>query len=454
MNMKKTILLAALSLAVLSCNKRRTDPPTPEPTPPPTPVVTKVTVKNNFEPKAYFQSGKAESAVQADPTRSIPKGVLLPNSNATENSATIEFYANENSYLGFVTMYGWSADFFFAPDADTSNTTTLGLGIPLYENGTPRGATPLDVTSEIKLYDNGTSMDAISTNGGITTRTAESPLKNITEYTGSLLGTGTTVSSLIKAELSYDSATNKFKLTITNLSASSTSNATPLSPIFWAVLQKGATDAASSPALFKLNERSSAEITEVAEIGGSGGKMEARLNAQTGIYTGISPVLVVVYDKSVTKPLFTDGQNDAGKGLADIAEAGMEATLKTFLDGGGITGVKRTYVLVGTPRSPIFPGQEVSADISATSDDRIALVTMYGLSTDWFYGIQDFEPKKGSLNLTELYDCGTKKDEFPGATRERARREAETKAITKISLQKSQNGFTDIPDAKLSVTFE
>lgn len=414
--------------------------------------VSKITVKNTFEKKDYLQSGIASS--QVVDRAPIPNGVLVPNNVAADNSVTIEFFGNENSYLDFVTMYGWSTDFFFAPDADTANAKTLGLGIPLYEKGMPRGEkAPVDVTAEIKVYDNGTKVNQTTTgpveNGPAENKGFANPVadesKNI-ELAKDAANKVIAAAGILKAELNYNKATNMFALTVTNVSENNMNNKTPLSPVFWAVLQKGDTPETTSAPLFALNAPSTPGITDLAQTGGAGGEMASELSAKTGVYTPISPVLVVVYDNTLSAPVFTEGQPDQGQGLANIAQMGDASMLQTYFD--QLPGVTQTYLLGS---APIFPGEEVSSEVTVTSKEKLAIVTMYGFSTDWFFGVQDLKAKKGTFTLDALYDSGTQKNQFPGVVAKA--RESESEAISAIAPDKATNGFADIPASKVVVTF-
>ncbi len=87
-------------------------------------------------------------------------------------STTITFYAAKGEALTFATMYGWSNDLFFAP---------ANPGITVYDaNGNPIEG---DVSSQVKLWDNGTRMNQKP--GSAVTHPGTADSQNITEVKGS-----------------------------------------------------------------------------------------------------------------------------------------------------------------------------------------------------------------------------------------------------------------------------
>src|SRR5690606_36890611 len=67
----------------------------------------------------------------------------------------------------------------------------------------------------------------------------------------------------------------------------------------------------------------------------------------------------------------------------------------------------------------IGPGGQEMAMVKGETGDKIAFVTMFGYSNDWFYANTEelvLGSTKGDLiGKTDLYDNGTAMDQFPGA---------------------------------------
>jgi hypothetical protein len=119
-----------------------------------------ITIENVLNSKPLVETGTFKG------TGTPP--VILPG-----QSVSFSFSAAKNQRLTFATMYGWSNDLFFAP---------ANPGIQLYkDDGTPITG---DVSSNIKLWDNGTRMNkapgATLTHPGV----AETSPKNIKEVSG------------------------------------------------------------------------------------------------------------------------------------------------------------------------------------------------------------------------------------------------------------------------------
>lgn len=80
---------------------------------------------------------------------------------------------------------------------------------------------------------------------------------------------------------------------------------------------------------YKAGEKSNPEITAIAESGNNA-SLASKTKSNTGIITGLSPVLVVVY-KGDTNPIYKVGAKDMGMGLKDIAQKGDATKLKDAL---------------------------------------------------------------------------------------------------------------------------
>ena len=173
-------------------------------------------------------------------------------------------------------------------------------------------------------------------------------------------------------------------------------------------------------------------MTDIAQMGKID-KLKMKVEANTGIITGISPVLVVVY-QGEKNPIYELGKNDPGMGLKDLAQKGNASKLQESLK--KMKGVKGIYI-AGT--APVGPGQKVMTQYKAGDGDKLAFVTMFGFSNDWFYANEQALSAKLSgdiTNKTALFDSGTGVDQYPGAGNRQAlfggTPQAENKPISKV----------------------
>ncbi len=325
-------------------------------------------------------------------------------------SVSFSFYAAKNQTLTFATMYGWSNDLFFAPE---------NPGIKLYmEDGTPITG---DVSPQIKLWDNGTRENQMPGMSVTHPGTAEASTKNITEVNGmdEYGNTYLPASQLMKLSLAYNGNSN-FTLTITNNSGG-TANETPFSPGVWAISYVAGGNQLLPNAIYTAGQPTANGLTNIAESGDNS-VLNTYLTSKTGIFTPLSPVLVVVYSGD-ENPFFKTGENDRGEGLKELAQRGNADILAAALM--DKPNVKNVYVLREPATTVLLPkingadGGKVSQQLSFTNGDRIAIATMYGFSNDWFFatkgnGVDAME--KGDISTAiGLYDNGTAIDQFPGA---------------------------------------
>lgn len=364
--MKKLFLMPVIALAssaiVQSCKKDDMTMSQPQ--------MGMFTVENVTEVKDFVQSGTFKGA--GNPP------VIFPG-----ESVSIKFNAGRGQHLAFATMYGASKDCFFAPE---------NPGLKLYDD---QGmAMTGDVSAQIKLWDNG-SKDNIS-------GAAES--NNIS------LVPGINAASLMKLDLAYDVEKSEFTLTIQNTSGGS-SNETPFSPGVWAVSNTLGGNLLNKMPFFEAGKMSNPEITQIAETGNNEpAAMKAMTN--TGIITGLSPVVVVVYSGN-ENPIFKVGEKDRANGLKEVAQTGNATKLKASLS--ALDNVKEVYVL---GNAPIAPGAKEMANIKGEPGDKVAYVTMFGYSNDWFYANSPelMLSTKGNLtSKTVLFDDGTAMNQYPGA---------------------------------------
>ncbi|SDI64064.1 spondin domain-containing protein [Chryseobacterium jejuense] len=352
-----------------------------------------ITFENVVIPKDFVESGSFQG------TGAAP--VILPG-----QSVAIKFSAGKAQSLMFATMYGASKDWFFASKQP---------GIKLFtDNGT---AIIGDVSSSVLLWDNGTKDNA-----------GQSESKPIAQVPN------VNAPQLMKLNLDYNEMTSEFTLTITNTSGG-TANETPFSPGVWAVSNYNGAQLLNSVPFFTPNSLSNPEITDIAQMGNID-KMKVKLNANTGIMTGLSPALVVVY-RGDKNPVYELGKMDTGMGLKDIAQFGNVSKLQNSLQ--SFPGIKGIYV---AGNAPVPPGNKIMTSFKADPGDKIAYVTMFGFSNDWFYANEtsiDATVKGDLSSKTALFDSGTGVDQYPGAGNRQAlfggTPQSETMVISKVGTQ-------------------
>jgi hypothetical protein len=323
-------------------------------------------------------------------------------------STSITFSAAKGEALTFATMYGWSNDLFFAP---------ANPGIAVYDaQGMPIEG---DVSSQIKLWDNGTRVNQAP--GSTVTHPGVAESKNIAEVKGvdAQGNTYLAASSLMKATLKYN-GNSTFTLTLENISGG-TANQTPFSPGVWAVSYIVGGTLLNPHPLYVEGQPTANGLTSIAEAGNNG-PLSTYIQGITGIFTPLSPVLVVIYN-GIDNPIYKTGELDRGQGLAPLAQKGNADTLAAYLK--GKPGVKAVYVLPVPETKVLLPvingqaGGQVSQEISVNKGDRLAIATMYGFSNDWFFASMGSGIDATSMgdisNTIGLYDDGTAVEQFPGA---------------------------------------
>jgi hypothetical protein len=383
--------------------------------------------KDHDMPPAMPYTFKVENVLDVKPLveSGTFKGMGTPPLILPGQSVSFSFSAGKGQAVSFATMYGWSNDMFFAP---------ANPGIALYDDkGDPVQG---DVSAQVKLWDNGSKINQQPGKDNPHNSADENGV--ITEINGkdaqghSFLP----ASQLVKAVLQYNAATSMFTLTLTNTSGGTT-NETPLSPGVWAISNFLGGALLTKTPLFEAGKPTANGVQPLAEMGNNT-VLAAYATANTKVATGLSPVVVVVYEGNI-KPIFTAGQKDPGNGLAMIAQEGKQADLVAAL--GKMAGVKQVYVLNPSDK-PITPGNSAEMQIKAQAGDRIAFATMFGNSNDWFYAFDDMGiPAGESGDLTakvKLWDDGTEVNEYPGAGNHQAAfnpglKNAEDKAIGELN---------------------
>ncbi|GAD06617.1 hypothetical protein HQ45_01455 [Porphyromonas crevioricanis] len=362
-----TIALASMTF-VVSCKKND------EMKAPMTGDMRTFTVENIVTPKLFVQSGTFKGVG----SKEINLPIILPG-----QSVDFKFKAGKGQALMFVTMYGKSKDWFFASQQP---------GINLFDK--QGRAIQGDVSSQVRLWDNGTKND----------QTGDVESKPIMQVPG------VDASKLMNLKLAYEEKTSEFTLTIMNTSAD-TPNETPFSPGVWAVSNFDGSKLLAEKPFFTPNEKSNPEITNIAQMGNID-KLKEKVEANTGIITGISPVFLVVY-RGDKNPIYQLGEKDPGLGLKNLSQAGDVSKLMKNLK--AMKGVKGIYV---AGNAPIGPGKMAMVQYKAEEGDMLAYATMFGFSNDWFYANEQAVLALSNGNVTKstaLFDSGTGVDQFPGA---------------------------------------
>lgn len=384
----KTLALAAIPLVCASCHKDHDSHPG---------IDTTLTVENVLDSRPLVESGTFQQSGSSP--------LIMPG-----QSVSFQFSAAKGQAISFATMYGWSNDLFFAP---------ANPGIKLYQDdGTPVEG---DVSSDIKLWDNGTRINQPPGPKVGHPGAAEAMPGNIMEVNGTDAqgNTYAPASSLLKASLHYE-GNSTFTLTIMNASGA-TSNPTPFSPGVWTISYIAGGTLLNPNPLYESGKPSANGLTSIAEMGDNS-VLSAYLQTQTGIFTPLSPVLVVVYH-GISNPIYTVGEKDPGKGLTALAQKGDASTLAAYLK--TLKGVRSVYVLPAASSTVLLPmiggqaGSSVSQQLTVSQGDKIAIATMYGFSNDWFFaskGDGTDATQKGDISSSiGLFDDGTAVNQFPGA---------------------------------------
>jgi len=330
--------------------------------------------------------------------------------------------AGRKQKLFFATMLGATNDVFFAPS---------GEGIPLYlDNGTPITA---DVTAQVYLWDAGTEINEepfvglntvtkqVTTNtGAIDTNTKVRKVSTVTE---GFVYAYPAVASLIKVTVTHTTGT-LFDVTIDDLSTAAlttgdlVSHPVPLSPGVWTV-------SSGTNVLFADQMPVPPHGLEALAEDGKPATLATYLAANAGITYPASPGVWLLHE-SGTKPLFTAGAADLGKGLEAVAEDGNPSLLganRTSLEGYRDGAVFNTPVGATAP-GPIVPGSKYQFTFTASPGDSLSFASMLAATNDVFLGPQDsgiplFDANGVALtgdisDRVYLWDAGTEANEKPG----------------------------------------
>jgi len=371
-----------------------------------------VTLENVAPTKQYTSAGVFDT-----PVGDLAAGPATPGKTY---KFTVD--AGRKQKLFFATMLAATNDLFLAPNGD---------GIPLYlDNGTPITA---DVTAQVYLWDAGTELNEepfIGSNtvtNQLTVNTgavdSNTKVRKIGTVTEGFVFAYPPVASLVKVTVTHTTGT-LFDVTIDDLSTAAlttgdlVSHPVPLSPGVWTV--------SSAPnALFTDQAPAPAHGLEALAEDGKPAVLATYLADNAGITYPASPGAWLLHETG-TKPLFTAGAADLGKGLEAIAEDGNPAVLGAnlaSLDGYLAGGVFDTPV-GATTAGPIVPGSKYQFKFDASPGDSLSFASMLAATNDVFLGPKDsgiplFDQNGAALtgdvsDQVYLWDAGTEGNEEPG----------------------------------------
>ena len=371
-----------------------------------------VTLENVAPTKLFTSSG-----VFNTPVGDLSAGAATPGKTY---KFTVD--AGRKQKLFFATMLAATNDLFFAPSGD---------GIPLYlDNGTPITA---DVTSQVYLWDAGTELNEEPFLGPNTVTKQAAPntgpadtnsnVRKIADVTEGFIFAYPAVASMLKVTVTHTTGT-LFDITIDDLVGASltasdaVSHPLPISPGVWVM-------SASANALFTAGMAAPAHGLESLAEDGNPATLGTYAATTSGITYPASPGAWLLH-KTGSKPLFTAGVADYGKGIEAVAEDGNAAPLGASLSSldGYISGaIFNTPVGAVTP-GPILPGSQYSFTFDASPGDSLSFASMLAATNDVFFapldsGIPLFDtdnaPTTGDVsNQIYLWDAGTEGNEEPG----------------------------------------
>jgi hypothetical protein len=462
--------------------------------------------------QAPRQAGPATGPADPDPmVRTVPRfpvgqagmGATLPG-----KSLSWEFTpptGGKTAKLAFVTMFGQSNDWFFAPDTD---------GIALWdEQGQPITG---DITSKIHLWDAGTEMDETpfaGPNQGPRQAGPNTGEKDADENVRRVMDTAFSTEHFFTAKLEAMDG-GSFRITLDVREDSKT----PISPAVYQVfcgrhaffvpgspdmgmgLEKIAEDGnagvlAGNMAGYDFGRASGNIRVTITSLGE--GRFEARIMAEssgvtpvapgtysvhagssplftpgkmapegleslaedanpavhlaylakaTGVYSPFSPVVWVVTDRK--NVLFLENMADSGKGLERLAEDGNPSDLAAYLKSLGLQA--------GTVgMAPFANGAEASFEVMAEPGEALHFATMFGQSNDAFFApggngialFQDGSLRSGDVTgEISLWDAGTEMNEALGAGPNQApRQSAPNTGATEGGKVKMIDGMAEFP---------
>jgi hypothetical protein len=371
-----------------------------------------VTIENVAATRAFTSSGVFNT----------PVGAASPGAATPGNKYQFRVEAGRKQRLSFATMLAATNDLFFAPG---------GGGIALYDtDGAPISG---DVTAQVKLWDLGTEINEEPGVGPntVTNQPAANtgpdehgPVVDIHDATDGVPFAYPAVADVLKVSVAYLSGTT-FEITLENVSAPSGALHTslgdrvaPISPGVW-VVNNGVDP------LFTAGMPDRGKGLEAIAEDGNPSALGAFAASMSGITYPASPGVWVVHG-SGSKPLFSAGQADYGKGLEAIAEDGNPSTLGASLTSlaGVLAGGVFNMPLGASAPGPILPSATYQFSFSASPGASFSFASMLAATNDVFFaprdeGIPLFDasgaPLTGDVSAQlSLWDDGSEVNERPG----------------------------------------
>jgi hypothetical protein len=355
-------------------------------------------------------------------------GGAAPGPLAPGDAYEFSFTAGRGQKLSFASMLGQSNDWIFA---------TPPGGLELYQNGYPISG---DVTASVSLWDVGTEADeepgvgahtgpnqasAVDGPGAPDSNPSVRRVMPLTRLANGTSFNVPPVASMIRVSIRSEVVARRFTVRIENVASDTSTLQTSqgarpvrVSPGVWTLSTAGETLFSEGKADRGLGLEAIAESGQVTQLA-------SELARGTGLATPVSPGVFVVHRAS--GPLFNLGEVDRGQGLERIAEEGSTAplfealkeTLPPGTTSGTFTAPEGDY-----GNFPLLPGLSYAFEVKAWPGDRLSLVSMYGMSNDWFFGTapegialfdEAGQPLTGDATaMLHLYDAGTELSEEPG----------------------------------------
>lgn len=371
----------------------------------------------------------------------------------TGDAFVTTFQATPGTYLSFANMFAQSNDWFFA---------TNGAGIKLWDGTTPKTG---DISAYLKVYDAGSEEDEeFLTDFSNTVYTAPNQTVSNSgpaDDDSNVRDTGRNITNYLTANLSYDTESRTFTLTVTKADREGLHNPGYVTPgIFVIHTQPNPIFEEGTPlrnnGLESLAEDGSPQqlYDWFHETGSDGAPL--RLSSS---HSPFSPGIAYTFS-SEKDPFFTQGEAvKPNSGLEELSEDGNISVALEYLTNDGINAV------ASHETAPVLPGESLTFSLDATPGDKLGFSTMFVQSNDWFIafnnnGIELFNtdgtPKSGTDYSIQayLYDAGTETDEPVGFGAYQAPRQsqANTGTADSNSLIRRVGALEDVQFGKGTIT--
>lgn len=368
-----------------------------------------VTIENVAPEKAFIESGVFNT----------PVGDTEPGPVTSGKKYEFTVNAGRSQHLSFATMLAATNDLFFGPDDS---------GIALYDDdGEPISG---NVTDQVYLWDAGTELNEEPAVGPNTVTNQIAPdtgveenanVMDIDDVTEGFAFDYPNVDKVITVTVEHIEGT-EFKVTIAGcntaiLETSQGNLPAPLSPGVWVV------HGGENP-LYKVGMPDLGQGIEGIAEDGDPTALGEYVAANTGVTYPASPGGWLVH-RQETKPLFTEGLQDYGIGIEEIAEDGSAKVLGENIASleGYVNGAVFDTPVGSDGPGPILPGFKYEFSFDAEAGDNLSFATMLAATNDVFMGPEDIgialfdsngDPVSGDItNKVYLWDAGTEMNERP-----------------------------------------